>query len=95
VASTSSVSRLAARPFRRRWPPSAVGPRASGEIGPVREELLPERIDILLEWHRRRPPSEYERHRNAAIFHRQGNRNPLIDFPDRAERIAFHSGLGR
>jgi endonuclease G, mitochondrial len=68
--------------------------RYPGEINAVRKELLPERVDVLLDWHRQRPPSDYERHRNAAIFEKQGNRNPLIDFPDRADRIEFRRGLG-
>jgi endonuclease I len=68
--------------------------RYPGEINAASKELLPERIDVLLDWNRQRPPSEYERHRNAAVFEKQGNRNPLIDFPDRAERVAFHRGLG-
>jgi endonuclease G, mitochondrial len=33
--------------------------------------------------------SDYERHRNAAIFERQGNRNPLIDHPEWAQHLAF------
>jgi endonuclease I len=68
--------------------------RYPGEIDAIRQELLPERIDVLLDWHRQRLPSEWERHRNAAIFEKQGNRNPLIDFPEWAGRIAFRRGLG-
>lgn len=37
---------------------------------------------------------EYERHRNQAIFERQGNRNPLIDHPKWAAKIDFRLGLG-
>ena len=33
--------------------------------------------------------SDYERHRNSAIAELQGNRNPLIDHPEWAERIDF------
>jgi endonuclease G, mitochondrial len=44
---------------------------------------------MLLEWHQAEPVSEYERHRNAAIFERQGNRNPVIDHPEWAPKIAF------
>jgi endonuclease I len=68
--------------------------RYPGESNAVRKELLPERIEVLLDWHRQRPPSEYERHRNVAIFEKQDNRNPLIDFPDWASRIDFRLGLG-
>jgi endonuclease G, mitochondrial len=48
---------------------------------------------MLLAWHDTEPVSEYERHRNETIFERQGNRNPLIDRPDWASRIAFGEGL--
>jgi endonuclease I len=48
-----------------------------------------EAIAVLLGWHESEPVSEYERHRNAEIFERQGNRNPLIDHPDWASRVAF------
>jgi endonuclease G len=68
--------------------------RYPGEINAIRKELLPERIDILLDWHGRNPPSKYEHHRNASIFEKQGNRNPLIDFPEWASRIDFRLGLG-
>ena len=37
--------------------------------------------------------TEYERHRNMAIFEIQGNRNVLIDHPEWASRIAFQQGL--
>jgi endonuclease G, mitochondrial len=33
--------------------------------------------------------AEYERHRKAAIFERQGDRNPLVDGPEWASRIDF------
>lgn len=52
-------------------------------------------LHTLLGWHRADPPGEWERHRNAAIFERQGNRNPLIDHPEWADEIAFGEGLGR
>lgn len=37
---------------------------------------------------------DYERHRNETIFHRQGNRNPLIDHLEWAKKIKFDRGLG-
>ncbi|PNY81022.1 endonuclease [Deinococcus koreensis] len=52
-------------------------------------------LQILLNWHAARPPAEWERHRNAAIFQRQGNRNPLIDRPDWGAQTDFSEGLGR
>ena len=39
-------------------------------------------------------PSLYERHRNQAIFERQGNRNPFIDHPEWAAEVDFREGLG-
>ena len=52
-----------------------------------------ESLAMLLAWHESAPVSEYERHRNAAIFEKQGNRNPLIDHPEWAPRIGFSAGL--
>jgi endonuclease G len=52
------------------------------------------RLETLLEWHNEFSPSEYEKHRNAAIFEKQGNRNPLIDFPEWGDQINFELGLG-
>ena len=50
------------------------------------EMPLPRR-QILLAWHEQDPVTEWERHRNAAIFDRQGNRNPFIDHPALAEDL--------
>jgi endonuclease I len=36
---------------------------------------------------------DYERHRNAAVFARQGNRNPLVDHPEWASDTDFTRGL--
>jgi endonuclease G len=36
----------------------------------------------LLDWHDREPVSEWERHRNTAIYARQGNRTPFTDHPE-------------
>jgi endonuclease I/V8-like Glu-specific endopeptidase len=69
--------------------------RYPGEINAVRNEYLPERIATLLTWHNAKPPTEYERHRNAAVFEAQGNRNPLIDHPAWAVRTDFTIGLGQ
>ncbi len=68
--------------------------RYPGEINATAKEYTEDRVLILLDWHRSDPPGRYERHRNAAIFEKQGNRNPLIDFPDWADRIDFTRGLG-
>jgi endonuclease I len=48
---------------------------------------------VLLDWHGQFPPGDYERHRNAAVFARQGNRNPLIDHPEWAANTDFTAGL--
>lgn len=50
-------------------------------------------IGILLKWHNDYKVSIYEKHRNMAIFDKQKNRNPLIDFPQYADRIDFTIGL--
>jgi endonuclease I len=68
--------------------------RYPGEINAVDSEYPPERLKILLKWHTTNPVSQYERHRNQAIFAAQGNRNPLIDFPQWAKKIDFKRGLG-
>lgn len=64
------------------------------EINRTSKEYTEERIRILLEWHKNFPVTRYEKHRNAAIFEKQGNRNPLIDHPQWAEDIDFTQGLG-
>ncbi|ALC82890.1 MULTISPECIES: endonuclease I family protein [Bacillus] len=43
---------------------------------------------LLLEWHQKFPVSVYEKHRNLAIYELQGNRNPFIDFPERAGELS-------
>jgi len=58
-------------------------------VGDAAQELRAERLEMLLGWHRADPVSDYERHRNFAIAELQGNRNPLIDHPEWAERIDF------
>ena len=68
--------------------------RYPGLIDRTANEYQPDRIAVLLAWHAADPVTEYERHRNAAIFEQQGNRNPLIDFPEWAGRIDFTRGLG-
>ncbi len=68
--------------------------RYPGLIAAVGGEFELERLPVLLAWHLAAPPGEYERHRNQAIFAIQGNRNPLIDFPEWAEKIDFRQGFG-
>ncbi|MBN1643078.1 MAG: endonuclease [Anaerolineae bacterium] len=64
------------------------------EINDSEGEFGQERLSTLLEWHEQYPVTLYEKHRNAAIFEEQGNRNPLIDFPEWTSRIDFTLGLG-
>lgn len=45
-------------------------------------------VPLLLKWHQKFPTSLYEKHRNLAIYELQGNRNPFIDFPELAEKMA-------
>lgn len=52
-----------------------------------------ERLDVILKWHKRYPIDRYEHHHNATIASAQGNRNPLIDFPEWADKIDFARGF--
>jgi endonuclease I len=51
------------------------------------EEMSGERWQLLVRWHEEDPVSDWERHRNAAIFDRQGNRNPFVDHPEWVEPL--------
>ena len=64
------------------------------EINRTSQEYELDRLETLLGWHQSNPVTDYERHRNMAIFEEQGNRNPLIDFPEWEPKIEFHLGLG-
>ncbi|HZM37701.1 MAG TPA: endonuclease [Acidimicrobiales bacterium] len=63
--------------------------RYANQVDWARSDYVPERLPTLLAWHQEHPVSDYERHRNAAIHERQGNRNPFIDHPDWTERLDF------
>lgn len=69
--------------------------RYPGVIGDNANEYGPDDLPLLLQWHRQNPPTEYEQHRNHYIEKLQGNRNPLIDFPQLADKIDFARGLGK
>ncbi|MCF0245175.1 MAG: endonuclease [Bacteroidaceae bacterium] len=43
--------------------------------------------DLLLQWNREDPVSDFERIRNDKVYAIQGNRNPFIDYGDLAEYI--------
>lgn len=68
--------------------------RYPGEIGDRAGEYTKQDIKTLLKWHHENPVSLYEKHRNQAIAEVQGNRNPLIDHPEWADKIDFAQGLG-
>lgn len=58
------------------------------------DDVFPaDRLETLLAWHAADPPGDYERHRNQSIAEKQGNRNPLIDYPEWARQIDFRFGL--
>jgi len=60
----------------------------------VRTASMPAaRLAVLKEWHAADPVSEWEKHRNQAIFRIQGNRNPFIDFPELGDRLDLKKGL--
>lgn len=68
--------------------------RYPGQINRTGKEYTEDRIQTLVQWHQRFPVTRYEKHRNAAIHEKQGNRNPLIDHPEWVSRIDFIQGLG-
>jgi endonuclease I len=65
--------------------------RYPGEIASGR--FSETRVPILIAWHRANAVTDHERHRNAAIFEVQGNRNPLIDHPEWIDSTDFVLGL--
>jgi endonuclease I len=67
--------------------------RYPGLVGDDAAEMQLARLPMLLDWHHSDPVSQYEKHRNAAIFAIQGNRNPLIDYPQWADKIDFRLGF--
>jgi endonuclease G len=54
------------------------------------EEMPEARYPMLLTWHEQEPVSLWEKHRNAAISARQGNRNPFIDRPGWVDEFLSH-----
>lgn len=49
--------------------------------------LTPYAVNLFLKWHRQDPVSTKEINRNEAIYARQHNRNPFIDYPCLAEYV--------
>ena len=56
-------------------------------------EMPDDRLEVLKQWHKTYPIDRYEYHRNATITMAQGNRNPLIDFPEWIDKIDFALGF--
>ncbi|MBM7691221.1 endonuclease I [Peribacillus deserti] len=52
-------------------------------------------FEVLKKWNAEFPVSLYEKHRNAAIYELQGNRNPFIDFPGLAENINVFNKIAK
>jgi deoxyribonuclease-1 len=46
-------------------------------------------IPVLVSWSLNERVTLYEKHRNQAIYHIQGNRNPFIDFPALVNQVEF------
>jgi endonuclease G, mitochondrial len=67
--------------------------RYPGQVNSIIDSYDVARLATLLSWHASHPVTDYELHRNMAIFEKQGNRNPLIDHPDWAAQIDFAAGL--
>jgi endonuclease I len=80
--------------FLLRYPGAILADALEGEgfEGDLRA-LLSERVATIVAWHESEEVALYERHRNAAAFELQGNRNPLVDLPELATRIDFARAL--
>jgi endonuclease I len=53
------------------------------------DRISPADVETLKRWSRENPPDDHERHRNVEIQKLQGNRNPFVDHPEWAERVAL------
>lgn len=67
--------------------------RYPGEVGDLGHELQAATAQTLIGWHGAFPVTEWERHRNAAIEAKQGNRNPFIDRPDLVDKLDWTLGF--
>lgn len=65
--------------------------RYPGKVRASDRRVLAERLATLLAWHKDETISVHEKHRNQAIAEIQGNRNPLIDHPEWAERLSWEA----
>jgi endonuclease I len=66
--------------------------RYPGEIADSGKEMPKDRLQTLIKWATDDKIDRWERHRNAEIQKVQGNRNPLIDFPELVDKIDFELG---
>jgi endonuclease I len=66
--------------------------RYPGDVSNSKKEMPIERLKTIIKWAKEDKVDLWERHRNAEIQKVQGNRNPLIDFPDLVDKIEFELG---
>jgi len=66
--------------------------RYPGDVADSDKEMPRSRLATLIKWAKHDKVDRWERHRNAEIFKVQGNRNPLIDFPELVDKIDFSLG---
>lgn len=66
--------------------------RYPGDISDSKKEMPLERLKTIIDWAKSDKVDRWELHRNAEIFKVQGNRNPLIDFPELVDKIDFKRG---
>ena len=62
------------------------------ESGNKTRAFKPWAVDLLLKWHKQDPVSEKEIKRNDAVYAKQHNRNPFIDYPELVEKIWGNDG---
>lgn len=62
------------------------------DIADSNKEMPKDRLETLIRWANGDKVDRWERHRNAEIQKVQGNRNPLIDFPELVDKIDFELG---
>ena len=63
--------------------------RYPGDIADSSKEMPKDRLKTIIDWAKNDKVDLWERHRNAEIQKVQGNRNPLIDFPELVDKIDF------
>ena len=63
------------------------------DIASNKKEMPKERLKTIVKWAKDDKVDLWERHRNAEIQKVQGNRNPLIDFPELVDKVNFELRL--